>query len=66
MEFSQLEPEFQLLFEQIVKQAQTLKQPLQARLDKLYALHRKYVAQGFIKERFGDLTGQIDEHFSFL
>ena len=66
MEFSQLEPEFQLLFEQIVKQAQTLEQPLQARLDKLYALHRKYVAQGFIKERFGDLTGQIDEHFSFL
>ena len=66
MEFSQLEPEFQLLFEQIVKQAQTLEQPLQARLDKLYALHRKYVAQGFIKERFGDLPGQIDEHFSFL
>jgi len=36
----------------------------QARLQKLYELHRRYVAQNFIHERFGDLTGHIDESFN--
>jgi CO dehydrogenase maturation factor len=36
----------------------------QARLQKLYELHRRYVAQNFIRERFGDLTGHIDESFN--
>lgn len=35
------------------------------RLKNLWKLHKKYVAQGFIKERFGDLTHQIDSDFSF-
>lgn len=34
-----------------------------SRLQKLYNLHRRYVAQDFIRERFGDLTGHIDESF---
>ncbi len=34
-----------------------------ARLQKLYDLHRRYVAQNFITERFGDLTNHIDESF---
>lgn len=37
----------------------------QERLKKLWALHRTYVSQDFIKERFGDLTDQIDESFNF-
>lgn len=37
----------------------------QKRLHKMWALHRTYVSQGFIKERFGDLTSQIDEKFDF-
>lgn len=37
----------------------------QTRLRKLFDLHRRYVAQGFIAERYGDLTDQIDEKFNF-
>lgn len=37
----------------------------QKRLEKLRKLHAAYVAQDFIRERFGDLTTQIDETFSF-
>ncbi len=36
-----------------------------ARLKKIWELHKKYVAQGFVKERFGDLTNQIDPEFTF-
>lgn len=35
------------------------------RLKKIWELHKKYVAQGFVRERFGDLTGQIDTEFTF-
>jgi CO dehydrogenase maturation factor len=37
----------------------------QARLRKIWELHERYVAQAFIRERFGDLTGQIDRDFDF-
>jgi len=37
----------------------------QSRLEKLWELHKKYVAQAFVKERFGDLTNQIDTEFTF-
>lgn len=33
------------------------------RLKKLHQLHNEYVAQSHIRERFGDLTGQIDPTF---
>lgn len=35
----------------------------QKRLQKMWDLHRTYVSQNFIVERFGDLTTQIDESF---
>jgi CO dehydrogenase maturation factor len=35
------------------------------RLKKLWDLHRKYVNQSFITDRFGDLTTQIDTEFSY-
>jgi CO dehydrogenase maturation factor len=35
------------------------------RLRKIWELHKKYVSQDFIKERFGDLSGQIDSDFRF-
>jgi CO dehydrogenase maturation factor len=35
------------------------------RLNKIWELHKKYVAQPFVKERYGDLTGQIDIEFTF-
>jgi CO dehydrogenase maturation factor len=37
----------------------------QNRLKKLWGLHKKYVNQDFIRERFGDLLEQIDIEFSF-
>jgi len=37
----------------------------QKRLRKMQELHRTYVGQGFIKDRFGDLTTQIDEAYDF-
>jgi CO dehydrogenase maturation factor len=37
----------------------------QGRLEKIWQLHRKYVAQAFVSNRFGDLTTQIDAEFSF-
>jgi len=36
-----------------------------ARLKKIWELHKKYIAQGFIKERYGDLANQIDPEFTF-
>lgn len=35
------------------------------RLDKIKKLHKKYISQSFIKERFGDLSSQIDQNFKF-
>jgi CO dehydrogenase maturation factor len=37
----------------------------QIRLQKIWELHKKYIGQSFIKERFDDLTGQIDTEFLF-
>lgn len=39
--------------------------PMQQRLEKLWELHRVYVAQAFVRDRFGDLTTQIDETFEY-
>ncbi len=35
------------------------------RLEQLHRLHRTYVAQDYVRERFGDLSKQIDESFDF-
>ncbi len=35
----------------------------QKRMKRIWELHKKYVAQLSIRERFGDLTNQIDENF---
>jgi len=37
----------------------------QKRLEKLWDLHKTYVSQDFVTERFGDLTNQIDTCFSY-
>lgn len=39
--------------------------PMQERLPHMWQLHETYVAQGFVKERFGDLTSQIDTTFHY-
>lgn len=51
------------LLGQILNRLVSMKLSHKSRLQKLYNLHRRYVAQDFIRERFGDLTGHIDESF---
>lgn len=65
IDFSQLEESNQEVFPSILAQLAHQVQPLNQRLEKLYLLHKKYVAQDFIVERFGDLTQQIDSDFRF-
>ncbi len=60
-----LENENKALLEKIKKKLVSIIPDPQKRLRKLYELHRRYVAQGFITERYGDLTNQIDETFTF-
>lgn len=55
----------QELLRAILELANSLPDTRNERLKKIWELHRKYVNQGFIKERFGDLTGQIDTEFTF-
>ncbi|MFM7088199.1 MAG: hypothetical protein ACKOW9_01550 [Candidatus Paceibacterota bacterium] len=45
--------------------ANSLPDNLNNRLKKIWELHKKYVAQGFVKDKFGDLVNQIDEDFNF-
>ncbi len=59
-----LENENKTLLEIIEKKLLSIVPDYQKRLQKLFALHRRYVAQGFIAERYGDLTNQIDETFN--
>lgn len=60
-----LEDENKALLETIEKKLFSVTPDNQKRLQKLYELHRRYVAQGFIAERYGDITDQIDETFNF-
>jgi len=63
LEISQLEKENIELLATIYEKLSCLTPDYQKRLRKLYDLHRRYVTQEFIKERFGDLSGHIDELF---
>lgn len=60
-----LEKDNKELLAQILNRLIDIKPDHNSRLKKLYNLHRRYVAQDFIRERFGDLTDHIDESFNF-
>lgn len=60
-----LEDENKALLDTIQERLFSITPDHQKRLKKLYELHRRYVAQGFIAERYGDITDQIDEAFNF-
>lgn len=47
------------------KTAQLTYHSAQERLPLLWRLHTIYVSQPYIKDRFGDLTGQIDRSFTY-
>ena len=65
LDISKLEPENVALLETVFEKLKKKSYDYQKRLEKLWKLHRRYVDQDFIQERFGDLTDQIDETFDF-
>ena len=60
-----LEQKNKELLEQIKSKLVSIPKNPQKRLEKLWKLHKVYVAQASIKERFGDLTNQIDKSFRY-
>jgi CO dehydrogenase maturation factor len=60
-----LERQDQEVFASLAKLLETHAIPMQERLPKLWELHKMYVNQDFVKDRFGDLTTQIDPDFNY-
>ena len=65
LRLSSLQKENTELLEVLFSKLETLPDNRQKRLEKLWELHKKYISQDFVKERFGDLQNQIDKDFSF-
>lgn len=63
LDVAMLEPENKETIEVIANKLFSIEPDRVARLHRLYDLHRRYVSQDFIRERFGDLTSHIDESF---
>ncbi|MEK7187281.1 MAG: ATP-binding protein [Patescibacteria group bacterium] len=64
LEVEKLETENRELLQTIAKKLFSIMPDCQKRLENLFELHRKYVGQASITERFGDLTNQIDPLFN--
>lgn len=65
LDVSALSQEDQLVFEKIGRLAEEAAITAQERLPSLWELHRTYVGQDYIVQRFGDLTSQIDPDFVY-
>jgi CO dehydrogenase maturation factor len=63
IDFARIEPDIQQVLAGVERRLRAVIPNPRARLERLWELHRRYVAQAFIRDRFGDLTGQIDEAF---
>ncbi len=64
LDISRLETKNMHVFDVIFSKLIESKSNQNERYDKLLKLHRQYVSQASIKERFGDLTLQIDPEYS--
>ena len=60
-----LDPNDRQVFETLGRLLEKNAVSSQSRLETLWKLHRIYVAQGFVRDRFGDLTTQIDPAFVY-
>jgi CO dehydrogenase maturation factor len=60
-----LDEKDQVVFHRLAELLQEKAIPMQNRLSTLWELHKIYVNQGFVKDRFGDLTTQIDPDFKY-
>ncbi|MYB39708.1 hypothetical protein F4X86_00200 [Candidatus Saccharibacteria bacterium] len=65
LDFDRLEESDKELFASIRRKLSDTDTSFNDRLGKLHKLHQKYVAQGHVRERFGDLSDQIDPSFNF-
>lgn len=65
LDFSKLEKSNQHVFEAVYATLAQAQSSYNVKLQRLHALHKKYVSQASIRERFGDLTEQIDDTFNF-
>ena len=65
LDFNKLEEGNKEVFSNVYKKLSNLNISYNERIEKLYKLHKKYIAQGHIKDRFGDLSDQIDTDFNF-
>lgn len=65
LDVSMLEEENKVVLNDIANKLFITEPDYRTRLQRLHNLHRRYVAQDFIKDRFGDLTDHIDESFNF-
>ena len=65
LNFEEISNHNKTVIESVKNKLETQPKGMQKRLEKLWKLHKKYVAQKFISDRFGDLTNQIDTSFNF-
>jgi CO dehydrogenase maturation factor len=65
LEFDRLSSGDKTVFENIARELPVHAVPNQSRLPYLWELHKIYINQGFVKDRFGDLTDQIDTEFQY-
>lgn len=65
LDFAQLDEQDKACFKALEHLLHTQAISMQARLPRLWELHKTYVNQEFVKERFGDLTNQIDTTFHY-
>lgn len=64
LELSFLEDDNRRTLEDIHRRLANVAAGYQPRLEKLWELHLRYVAQDFVRERLGDLSDQIDRSFN--
>jgi CO dehydrogenase maturation factor len=65
LQINSLEKDNLNILDKLFERFSNIKTDYNKRLKYLHTLHKRYVAQGSIKDRFGDLTNQIDESFNY-
>lgn len=65
LEYTKLSPADQATYAAVARRAEELTMSAQERLPKLWKLHKTYVGQQYIMQRFGDLSSQIDPDFRY-
>ncbi len=65
IEVEKLDPSNQALLRSLAEKIDALPDSRNERLRRIWELHRKYVGQDFVRQKFGDLNRQIDPDFIF-